>query len=149
MTTASALLPLLQRAQMEAVGRGDELETAIRCLVAAVERFGDKPVAQFTTKVKAIKPSAQRTKTAPPPLLGEALALRNKYSASLGNLQQSKSVINQIEALKKPDVVAIAASIGLRITSKTTKASALKYLTSTAAQAERDRGTAARIRIGA
>lgn len=150
MTSARAVIPHLKDLSDRLSGPDrDDIRIVLDAIIAAAERFGERPIGQLSTKLKSVKPAAPRRRAVPPPLLGEAISICRAYRDSLGDLERTRSIISRAEHLPKTDVVAISAAVGMKTTTKTSKASALKYLLATAAQAERDREMAERIRQGA
>lgn len=138
----------------------DDLEAAalLVALDAALDKFQDRPLADLTKKIEAIKAPAKRAakkaatrKATPtqPADEGALIALVDEYKASLGDNALSTAVIAKANKLLKPGAVFVASAIGMTAKKETTKKAAIDFLKAKAAEAERDESTAERIRLGA
>lgn len=151
----SDLRPLVRECRARAaVQLGADGAAAIDAVLGVIDRFADTPMADLADRLATLRPLRKRASVAKGAVVDSAVVERYVGEACkrVGDHSGMIELIARIstdKAVKKPEAVAIAKGVGVKINSKTTKQQAIEQIEGLSSARERDRQLAERIRQGA
>ncbi len=128
---------------------GAEGAEVIDALCDVLEAYGDTAVSGVINKLK--KPATRRKASAKPLDDVQVDKFVRELRAAASSPAATGAILARLapRSIPKPEVLAIAKMLGLKVTSKTSKPQVLAQMSAVALQNERDRLVAERIRKGA
>ncbi len=150
---ASVLGSIIRECRSRASNRlGSEGAAAMDAILAALDRFADRPPQEFVERLAAIRPRRARAANGPAVdgvVVDRYVAQLSKRTGDHAATLEIMARIRTDGAVKKPEAVAIAKAVGAHTNSKTGKAQALDQIEGASSARVRDKQLAEQIRKGA